>query len=347
MNDATKGAVYLLVAVGIFAFMGIFVRFLGLPSILIVFFLFFVAAIVLGAYFLVFNRALFSAPNKFLALVLLCGVNLLNNFFFFQSFVYTTISNAVLSHYTAPLFVALFAPLLLKERIEKLTFVALGISFFGVCLLSFPGFSLESKDTIGIIYGILSAIFYAFVIISMKHLTKSLSPYTITFYMSLGISLTLLPFIALQLLSLEPVSYWLLLLFGVLFGVIATVLYVNGVKRLKSQHVGILAYLEPILAPLYAFVLLKEIPSPWTFAGGTFILCGGYLIVRRNLDLKKRRMPRVASFANGMLNWDIQSGRGRSLTGNPLHQLRGRRVSRRYPAEQGILLSLNKKSRRN
>ncbi|GAI06661.1 unnamed protein product, partial [marine sediment metagenome] len=42
------------------------------------------------------------------------------------------IANAVLLNYTAPIFVALLAPLFLKEKLEKSTLLALAISVAGI-----------------------------------------------------------------------------------------------------------------------------------------------------------------------------------------------------------------------
>ena len=111
--------------------------------------------------------------KKYKWFILLYGIiNLLNNFFFFQAFLNTSISNAVLTHYTAPIFVALLAPYLLKERLEKITIIALIIAIIGLGIISYQNLSLQSKDFIGIVFGTASGLMFALVIISIKYLSK-------------------------------------------------------------------------------------------------------------------------------------------------------------------------------
>ena len=55
----------------------------------------------------------------------------------------------------------------------------------------------------------------------------------------------------------------------------------QGIKRVKSQHAGILAYTEPFAATFYAIFFFSEIPSFNTIIGGLLILISGYLIIRR------------------------------------------------------------------
>ena len=45
------------------------------------------------------------------------------------------------------------------------------------------------------------------------------------------------------------------------------------------QHSSILGYLEPVSAPLYAFVLLGQAISVWTVIGGALIVAAGLLVV--------------------------------------------------------------------
>jgi len=220
--------------------------------------------------------------KKYMWLIILLGLfNLFNNFFFFQAFVNTTISNAVLTHYTAPVFVALLAPFLLKERLEKITIIALIVAIAGLEIISYQNLSFQSDDFIGVAYGTASGLMYALVIILIKHLSRYLSVFTINIYQSLIVALLMAPFVIVSKVSVSINSLFLLLLFALLFGILATLLHMQGIKRVKSQHVGILAYIEPVAATFYAFIFFFEVPSLNTIIGGALILFSGYLILRR------------------------------------------------------------------
>ncbi len=281
MKEIFKGALLIILAMSIFGFIGIFVRFLSLPSQTIVFFNFLITSIMLFAFILVKDRRMLNAKKYLVVLILLAAANVLNNYFFFQAFVLTEISNAVLTHYTAPIFVALLAPVLLKEKIEKITVLALMLSALGLLVMSYHSFSFHSKDFSGIMYGTASGLMYAFVIIAVKHLSGNMPIYPINMYQSFFGALFLAPFTLNSGLNIGASKIFMLLLFAFIFGITATLLNINGIKRVKSQHAGILAYIELVAASIYAFIFFLEIPNLTTVIGGILILFSGYMIIRK------------------------------------------------------------------
>lgn len=283
MKETLKGAVFIIAAMAVFGFMGIFIRFLNLPAHVIVFFSFFFTGIILFVFFLIKDRKILFVKKYLLILALMGLFNILNNVFYFQAFANTTISNAVLTHYTAPIFVALLAPIILKEKIEKVTIKALFFSVIGVMLISYSGnFSFYAGEFIGILYGIASGLMYALVIITAKHISKFISIFSINIYQSFFGAMILLPFVAVTKFTLDfSFTIWLLILFALIFGVIATCLHFAGISRVKSQHAGILAYAEILFASFYGFVFFFEMPQLTTVIGGALILFGGYLVIRR------------------------------------------------------------------
>lgn len=282
MKETLKGIIFILAAMAVFGFTGVFIRFLNLPSQVIVFFSFLFTGMILFIFFLIKDRKVLFVKKYLLILALMGLFNILNNFFFFQAFINTSISNAVLTHYTAPIFVALLAPFILKEKIEKITTKALFFSVIGVALIAYSGdFSFYAKDFIGIIYGTASGLMYALVIITAKHLSKFISIFSINIYQSFFGAMILLPFVAVTNFSLNfSFMMWFLILFALIFGVLASCLHFAGVSRVKSQHAGILAYTEIMFATFYAFVFFFEIPKIPAIIGGILILYGGYLIIR-------------------------------------------------------------------
>ena len=79
MKETLKGALFVIAAMLIFGFMGVFVRFLGLPSFVIVFFMFLFSAIILFLFFLFKDKSIIFL-KKYKWLILLLGAfNLLNN----------------------------------------------------------------------------------------------------------------------------------------------------------------------------------------------------------------------------------------------------------------------------
>lgn len=279
MREETKGFILVILAMAIFGLYGIFIRFLDLTSQLILFFnAFFVALILL---FVFFKKKEFFDIKRHKLIVFFLGLAFVaNNFFYFTAFKLTTIANTILTHYSAPIFVAFLAPLLLKEKLEKITFVSLIISFFGLALIASEGIKLSSGNFAGILFGTASGLAYAFSIITYKYLLNKFSVYTLIFYQSLIGTLILAPFVAPQI-SLSLPFHWLIF-FALLFGILATFLHFQGIKKVKAQHAGILGYTEPVFGATYAFLFFSESPTPATLIGGVLIVLGGYLIFRKH-----------------------------------------------------------------
>ena len=278
MKGEIKGFIFIIGAMAVFGFYGIFIRFLNLSSQLILFFnALFVAVILFLAFLRQSER--FNVRQYKLIILFLGMAFVANNFCYFKAFQLTTIANAILTHYTAPIFVAILAPLFLREKLEKVTLISLIISFLGLFLIASEGLSLSPANFSGILFGTASGLAYAFSIIIYKYLLKNLSVYTLIFYQSLVGSIILAPFIYPQLSLSLPFLY--LLSFALLFGILATFLHFQGIKRVKAQHAGILGYTEPVFGMSYAFLFFSEIPTKMSLIGGLLIVLGGYLIFRR------------------------------------------------------------------
>jgi drug/metabolite transporter (DMT)-like permease len=281
MKETLKGSLFIIAAMSLFALMGVFVRLINLPSSVIIFYDFMFTAIILAAFFLFKNKSVLIVKKYFWLIVTLGVVNSFNNFFFFQAFKFTTLSNTVLTHYTAPLFVALFAHLILKERLEKLTVISLIIAMAGLVVISYGNFSFQSGDFRGIAYGTGSGFMYGLTIILIKHLSKFFSVYTINIYMSFVMALVFAPFVfASKTFLISANQAALILLMSLLFGVLASILHMQGIKRMTAQKGGILAYTEPLAATMFGFLFFTEIPSMPTIIGGLLIIYAGYLIMR-------------------------------------------------------------------
>jgi drug/metabolite transporter (DMT)-like permease len=73
------------------------------------------------------------------------------------------------------------------------------------------------------------------------------------------------------------------LLMAALLGLVTTAfsfsVFMDGLHYIRVQHASIIAYVEPVSAPLYALVLLGQVPSAWTIAGGALIVAAGMLVV--------------------------------------------------------------------
>jgi len=233
-----------------------------------------------------------SRPKPRRGLLLFSGAALAANWlFFFKAVDTTSVSNAVLSYFMAPVLVALASPLLLHEPLERRTIAATALSLTGIVIMLYqPGQPVRPADLLGIGYGLAAACFYAMVTICGRWLQEIPAP-RLVLVQCLTAALVLVPTVlwqgapgspgALAALAVPPQSLVLLALMGVVHTALALILYFQGLRSVKVQHVGVLAYLDPVSAILFAFLFLGEIPSPASLIGGLLVLSGSALLLRK------------------------------------------------------------------
>jgi drug/metabolite transporter (DMT)-like permease len=68
----------------------------------------------------------------------------------------------------------------------------------------------------------------------------------------------------------------------------------DGMRYIKVQHSAILGYVEPVSAPFYALILLSQVPSVWTIAGGALIIGAGVIVVRYGAPESEPELPGLA-----------------------------------------------------
>jgi drug/metabolite transporter (DMT)-like permease len=213
-----------------------------------------------------------------LGLLLALGWTLL-----FQSMKLIAIANAVLLNYTAPIFATLLVPLLLKEKLEKSTLLALAISVAGIILISFQqGFRIVAdQNQLGVVFGLLAGLAYAGFIITSKKALASFSSRVVAFYSYSLASVFLLPFVIGKDFSPDFTSLALLMVLGIVNTGFAVTLYLKGLRIIKTQKAVVLTYLEPASAVVFGFLFLAQPPKPLMVVGGALILIAGYIVASK------------------------------------------------------------------
>lgn len=278
----------IIAAILIWSSLGIFIRKINLPNHCIIFYVSLTAGTL--QFLLLLFTGLFreakvydSSPRNALFLVLSPFFFMTNALLFYFAFRNTTIANAVLTHYTAPVFVAVLAPVLLKEQISRTAWIAIFISSVGLWLiLSGTGqasFQIgDNRELLGITAGALSGLAYAFLILTIRRIAHLYSSLFITFIQNSIVAMVLLPFALKVPLPHHQIPY--LLTMGVMHSTIAPLLYVQGFRDVKANEAAILGYFEPVGAALLALIFFREVPGVVSLVGGALILFSGYLILR-------------------------------------------------------------------
>jgi len=179
----------------------------------------------------------------------------------------TTAANAILLQYTAPIYVALLSYWFLRERITRSDFFTITTAFGGMILFFLD--DLSAGGFWGNIVAILSGISFAGTALFLRK-QKDHSPLESVF---IGNILTFLIGFPFMWKSWPDASGWLsLVLLGVFQLGCSYILYAEAIKHVTALEGILIPVLEPVLNPVWVFLLIGETPGKWAIAGGVVVL---------------------------------------------------------------------------
>ncbi|MBR2626743.1 MAG: DMT family transporter [Peptococcaceae bacterium] len=283
----------MIVAMTIFGTIGIFRKYIPLPSSLLA-----LARGIIGTAFLLLlvlvikrDKLSTEAIRRNLVFLVISGALIgFNWILLFEAYQYTTVATATLCYYMAPVIVVLVSPFLFKERLTPLKAVCVAVALAGMVFVSgipqsgFAGMS-ELK---GILLGLGAATFYAIVVILNQYI-KDISAYDKTI-MQLGTAaVALLPYTLLTEnfadITFTPVSIIMLIFVGIVHTGIAYTLYFGSMSGLKAQTIALFSYIDPVVAIILSALILQENIGFWGVIGAVMVL--GSTMVSELLGEKK------------------------------------------------------------
>jgi len=221
---------------------------------------------------------------RLLAVGLIVAANLI---LYFLSIRYSGVAIAIFLSYMAPVYLAIAAPIFLKERTETAVWGAIALAMVGMAAIVLPGALIGGAtfSVVGVTTGIAAGICYAAALMTIKSVRRKVASSTIVLAQCVCTTLAILPLGLIEVMRAEaPVFTARNLLMALLLAALTTAftftLFTHGIKYVKVQHASIIGYLEPLSAPVYALLLLGQVPSLWTVAGGLLIVIAGVLLVR-------------------------------------------------------------------
>jgi drug/metabolite transporter (DMT)-like permease len=202
---------------------------------------------------------------------------------------------ALLIEYTAPLFVALWARFVQGKVLPRTFWGALGLALLGLSFVAqvWPGLSGDTDatlDTIGVIAGFGAALSLAVYFIVGEHGIGAGGRDVLSFTMfGFGVATVAMavvqpwwgfPFDTLEgsssvIASIPAVPVWALVLWVVLLGTLVPYLFnLASMGHLTAAAASVASMLEPVLASVFAYLLLGETLSPVQLAGAAILLTG-------------------------------------------------------------------------
>jgi drug/metabolite transporter (DMT)-like permease len=285
-----NGKFKLIIAMLIYGSIGVFVKNISFSAVQIAFLRAFIGSGFLLSVSLIMGKAGSTKIGiKELVIFVLSGAALgINWLFLFKAFEYTSVSTAILVYYLAPIIVIMLSPMVLKEKLTLFKLVCAFIAVVGLTMVVLSNCGLNelySDGSLGILYALAAAFFYAGVILINKRF-KSSNGFETTI-IQLGASvLVLLPILIIEGgfhgVMVDMNSVIMITILGVLHTGIAYLLYFSSMKNLSAQTVALYCYIDPISAMVFSWMFLGESMKLNQIIGGILILGATYFIDRED-----------------------------------------------------------------
>ncbi|WP_086270108.1 DMT family transporter [Campylobacter devanensis] len=284
------GIYYMLIASLLFAGTGALSKILSseLSSIEIVFFR---NIIGLGLIiWMIYKRPLHQAGGKFWLLAFRGIIGTIGLYAFFYNIAHIDLATAFTFSKTSPIFTALLAAFIFKERLSYLGWFAIFIGFIGILFVIEPTLGVSKDEYIGLLSGIGAALAYTSIRGLRKHYdTRAivlsfmlcgsaiplLSMIIGSFYYRSDLDFLISPFIMPSLTS------WVMV---ILMGLLATGFQIYLTKAYAaSKKAGVVAavgYSDVIFSMIFGLILGDALPDAWAFLGIVMIIGAGILVAR-------------------------------------------------------------------
>lgn len=188
------------------------------------------------------------------------------------------IGTALFIIFLAPVGIAALAPRVLGESIDGRTIAALGLAVLGFAFMSSNALEASGGDGLALSLG--AFVTFVALILVNKPLADTYGGIRAAQMQLSGASVLIVPVLLFQHIP-SPEWNWLwLVVLGVVHTGIAIAIYLSALSVVGATTTGVLGYLEPASAVLWAWLVLHEDPAAVTLIGGAAILAAGLLVVR-------------------------------------------------------------------
>jgi len=206
---------------------------------------------------------------------------------FFHSIQISSVAVGILSLYTFPVITSFIEPLIDRQPIRIASIAKALIIFFGISLM-ISEFEMSNEITMGIIWGVISAIFFSLRNIMVRKKLAHIPGTVAMAYQLFVMVFMLLPFSSFSLNLYADNRLILLVVLGILFTAVPHVLMVLSFRNLTVTTASLIMCLHPFYSIVFAIIVLAEFPDNNVIAGGIIVVSVAiYESVR--VSLKKKR----------------------------------------------------------
>ena len=179
----------------------------------------------------------------------------------------TTAANAIVLQYTAPVFVALLSARFLGERVTKRDWITIGLVIAGMVIFFADGLSFGSN--IGNAMAVASGACFASLVVSLRQI-RNQNPVDAVIIGNLCAFVLGAPWLLGS--SWNSDSIIGILLLGSLQLGLSYYLYTKAIPHVTALEAVLVPVVEPILNPVWVYLIMGELPSAWALVGSSIVL---------------------------------------------------------------------------
>lgn len=211
----------------------------------------------------------------------------------------TTAANAIFLQYTAPVYVLILEPLIYKEKFRSRDLITVLVCLGGMALF-FVG-QLRPQDIAGNFMALASGLCFALYFLLLRHpRAREVNRASSVIYGNLLAVILTAPWGLAAIPSINLHDALSVAYLGVVQLGIAYTLFTVGMSRgVRSLDAGIICYIEPVLNPVWVFLVLGEKPSGWALLGGTIIVVAVITHMLLDARLKRKTNESALEVASG------------------------------------------------
>lgn len=205
----------------------------------------------------------------------------------------TTAANAIFLQYTAPVYLLILEPLVYKEKFRGRDLITVLVCIGGMALF-FVG-QLRPQDVTGNLMALTSGLFFAIYFLLLRHpRAREVNRASSVIYGNLLVVLVCVPWGLGAFDSVGRHDLLSVMYLGVIQLGLSYVLFTAGMARgVRSLDAGIICYIEPVLNPVWVFMVLGERPARWALIGGAIIITA--VVIHMLVDARFKRLPPLES----------------------------------------------------
>jgi len=206
---------------------------------------------------------------------------------YFYALHVSSVAIGMLSVFTHPVITTILEPLFFKTKLSKNQLFLAGMILIGISFLT-PDMSFENSHTKGVIFGVISALFYSLRNIITKRDIAHYNASKVMFYQMIAVIVFFWPLLIGK--DITTTNQWpRILTLALLTTTIGHTLFVNSFKNFTISTASIMSSMSPIYGILLGIIFLNEIPESKTIIGGVLIISTVAITSYRSNRVKKSK----------------------------------------------------------